>query len=103
MSSDRQTDGGRLRRVGALWKPKAGSKSLGSGALTIGTKRQRFIVVKNDRKAEGSREPDYLLLSSDEPETDEYARDRAQGERAASRPAARDPEPFEATVDDIPF
>ena len=63
-----------LRRVGALWKPRPGAKSLGSGSVTINGLRQRFIVLRNDRKKDGSNEPDYLLMTSDEPEVDTYAR-----------------------------
>lgn len=63
-----------LRRVGAMWKPKPGAKSLGSGSLSINGLRQRFVIFKNDRKQAGSQQPDYLLMSGDEPEQDVYAR-----------------------------
>lgn len=66
---------GRLRRVGALWKPREGAKSLGSGNLTINDLRQRFVVLRNDKKTPGSQQPDYVLMSSDNPEVDSYARD----------------------------
>ena len=56
-----------LRRVGALWKPKPGTKSLGSGSLAIGDKRQRFLVLKNTRKVKDT-DPDYVLMSGDQPE-----------------------------------
>jgi hypothetical protein len=82
---------GRLRRVGALWKPKPGAKSFGTGELTINGYKQRFVVLRNDHKAEGSRQPDYVLLSSDDPEPDDYQR---------SAPAAQAPED---TADDFPF
>lgn len=97
MSDERM---GRLRRVGVLWKPKPGAKSLGSGSMTINGLRQRFLVLRNDRKTDGSSQPDYVLVSSDEPEVDEYAR----GHQAAPSPGeAQAPTPFEATLDDIPF
>jgi hypothetical protein len=70
------SEGGRLRKVGAIWKPKPGAKSKGSGSVTVNGLRQRFVILVNDRKAEGSRDPDYVLMSSDEPEADTYARDR---------------------------
>lgn len=60
-----------LRRVGSLWKPKPGARSKGSGVVTVGTLRQRFVIFVNDRKQKDS-EPDYVLMSSDEPEPDEY-------------------------------
>ena len=72
---------GSLRRVGALWKAKPGARSLGSGSITINGLRQRFVILRNDRKSEGSKDPDYVLMSSDEPEIDEYA---------ARRPASSD-------------
>ena len=77
---------GQLRRVGAMWKPRAGSKSLGSGSVTVNEMKQRFIVLRNDRKPETSQQPDYWLVSSDQPETDEYA------ERQAPRPESESPE-----------
>lgn len=93
------SDRGKLRRVGAIWKPRAGGKSLGSGTVTINGLRQRFVILKNDRKVDGSRDPDYVLLSSDAPEADEYARDQ----QAPARDRTPEPEPSEATDDDIPF
>ena len=58
-----------------LWKPKPGARSFGTGNLTVNGLRQWFVVLRNDRKTEGSKEPDYVLMSGDEPEVDEYARD----------------------------
>ena len=108
MSDDRPR--GALRRVGALWKPKPGAKSLGSGSITVNGLRQRFVILKNDRKKDGSSEPDYALMSGDEPEVDDYARRSASSNpsTAASAPARRvtraTPERFEAAADDsIPF
>lgn len=61
-----------LRRVGALWKPKPGGKSRGSGSITINGLRQRFVILDNHRKR-GDREPDYVLMAGDDPEVDEFA------------------------------
>jgi hypothetical protein len=69
------TNSGPLRRVGVMWKPKEGGRSLGSGSLTIGTQRQRFVVLRNERKAKGT-DPDFVLMSSDDPEPDQYAERR---------------------------
>lgn len=71
MDDDKQHS--RLRKVGAVWKPKPGAKSKGSGSVTINGLRQRFVILVNERKKEGSREPDYLLMSSDPPEVNDYA------------------------------
>ena len=84
MSDDQQR--GPLRRVGALWKPKPGAKSLGSGSITVNGLRQRFVILKNDRKKAGSSDPDYVLMSGDEPEVDQYARQAS----ASSAPKGRD-------------
>ena len=79
--------------------PKPGTTryalDLGSGSVTVNGLRQRFLILRNDRKVKAS-DPDYVLLSSDEPEVDQYARDR-------NRPSARSSERVEATADDIPF
>ena len=101
MSEDRQRSS--LRRVGALWKPKPGAKSLGlgSGNLTINGLRQRFVVLRNTRKKDGSSEPDYLLMSSDEPDVDEYARRASTSSPPAAAAAA--PEGVDAMLDEIPF
>jgi hypothetical protein len=82
--SEQRRSGGRLWRVGALWKPRAGSKSLGSGSVTIDGLKQRFVVLPNDRKQAGSSQLDFVLMTSDEPEVDEFAREhRATSGRAA--------------------
>jgi hypothetical protein len=89
------------RKVGAMWKPKPGAKSKGSGSLTIGDKKQRFVIFVNEDKEEGSASPDYLLMSTDEPETDSYVakkRGRDEDETPESRPA----QPFDDETD-IPF
>jgi hypothetical protein len=56
-TNDRQSS--RLRRVGALWKPEAGREEQGQRHVTVNGLRQRFVVLPNDRKTEGSRDPDY--------------------------------------------
>jgi hypothetical protein len=93
------SDRGTLRRVGAIWKPKPGAKSLGSGELSIDGMKQPFIVLKNDRKKVGSKQPDYLLVSSDAPVEDAYARDRYA---TPPRDDAPEREPL-TDDDDIPF
>jgi hypothetical protein len=91
----------RLRRVGALWRPKPGAKSKGSGSVTVNGLRQRFVVLPNDRKTEGSRDPDYVLMSSEEPEVDEYARERQQP--PVGGPAFEPPDDPWATAPDEAF
>jgi hypothetical protein len=80
-----------LHRVGALWRPRPGSKSLGSGTITVNGLKQRFVVLRNDRKKEGSSEPDYLLMSGDEPEIDSYTSRRAS---SPNQPALAQDIPF---------
>ena len=77
---------GRLRRLGALWKPKPGARSLGTGNLTVNGLRQWFVVLRNDRKTEGSKEPDYVLMSGDAPGVDEYARDHPAATESQAEP-----------------
>lgn len=91
------SDPWKVRRIGAIWKPRHGANSLGSGTVTINGWRQRFVILKNDRKMDGSREPDYLLLSNNTTEADEYARNQQ------AIAGGRTPESSEATDDDIPF
>ena len=50
--------------------------------MTINGLRQRFVVLKNDRKKPGTSQPDYVLLSADAPEVDAY---RAAHERSGRR------------------
>jgi hypothetical protein len=69
--------------VGVLWKPRAGAKSKGSGRVTINGLRQKFVILTNDRKQKDT-DPDYILMTGDEPEVDNYARNRRQ----PSTPAA---------------
>jgi hypothetical protein len=83
----RSTTGRRLRQVGGLWKPKPGGTSLGSGSITVNGWKQRFVVLRHDRKDPGSQQPDYLLMSSDEPEVDDYEQRR---ERARDQPERAD-------------
>lgn len=62
----------KLRKVGAMWKPREGSKAKGSGEVTVNGLRQKFVIFTNDYK-KSDREPDYVLMSSNEPEVDSYA------------------------------
>ena len=95
MSDEQQgRDRGRLRRVGSMWAPRAGARSLGSGSVTINGLRQRFVVLKNDKRQEGSRQPDYLLMSGDEPEVDQYAHDRHTARRLAESATSEPDPPF---------
>ena len=95
------SDNGRLRRVGGIWSPKPGARSKGTGEVTVNGLRQRFVILPNDRKTEGSRNPDYVLMSADEPEVDSYARDRdASSPRDQARTNVRAAEPVE---EDFPF
>lgn len=91
--------GGRLRRVGSLWKPKPGGKSLGNGSLTINGLRQRFVILRNDKKT-SEAQPDYVLMAGDEPEVDQYARDHAGTSAQSEQKSAP---AFEATAEDVPF
>jgi hypothetical protein len=95
MSDDRSN--GRLRKVGAMWRPKAGAKILSSGEITIDGKKHRFIVLPNRHKAAGSNAPDYELLSSDEPEVDSYAQARGPAPLQAER------QPSQEDDDESPF
>jgi hypothetical protein len=89
---DDQENTGHMRRVGVLWKPREGAKSLGSGSVTVNGLRQRFVILRNDKKREGSSQPDYVLLSADPPEVDEYEHRRANQPR--SRAAAPEAPPW---------
>jgi hypothetical protein len=84
----------KLRKVGALWRPKPDAKSLGSGSLTINGMRQRFVVLVNPYKEPGNRQPDYILMSADEPEPDEYAAAKADEECGAPALPISDSMPF---------
>ena len=61
-----------LKRIGAAWKGKPNSKALLTGAITVAGKKQRWMLFKNDKKTE-DREPDYVILSGQEPEVDDFA------------------------------
>ena len=86
---------GSLRKVGAMWKPKPGGKSKGTGMVTIGDQRQRFVILVNNHKEEGSKQPDYVLMSSEDPEPDEYGGRKGRSERADNRTSEDD--------DSVPF
>ena len=62
-----------LKRIGAAWKGKPGSKALLTGFITVAGKKQRWMLFKNDKKTNGSSEPDYVILSGTEPEVDDFA------------------------------
>ena len=74
---------GQLRKIGGMWKPKPGAKSLGSGSISIGGLKQKFVVLPNRDKAEGSKQPDYILMAGDPPEPDAFTQ-RAPAAREAS-------------------
>ncbi|HVO09996.1 MAG TPA: hypothetical protein VMX54_04515 [Vicinamibacteria bacterium] len=63
----------RWRKVGGIWRPKPGSKSKGSGSVTVNGLEQRFTVVANQRKRAGTNAPDYLLVTTETPTVDHYA------------------------------
>lgn len=69
----------KLRRVGVMWKPKPTSRSHGNGSLTINGLKQRFVVIANDRKTKDT-DPDFYLMTSDDPEVDTYARAQQEPE-----------------------
>jgi hypothetical protein len=99
--SEQQHERGPSRRVGAIWKPRPGSKTKGTGSVTINGLRQRFVILPNDRKSDGSSQPDYNLVSSDAPEIDEFAREKQSA--AASGPSRGSRAPESNGDDDIPF
>lgn len=82
----------RLKRIGAIWKPKPGSKSLGSGKVTVDGMKQGFVILRNDRKQADSKDPDYLMYSSEPAVADDYGKGR--------RP--REPQPHDDD-EPIPF
>ena len=100
------TEKSELRKVGALWKPKPGAKSHGSGSVTIGDQRQRFVILTNRDKGTNANAPDYVLMSSEAPEVDPYSQKRqnspVEAERTVSRPVAGAKSP-EIDDDSIPF
>lgn len=57
-----------LKDVGALWLKSKGGRKFFSGTLQLegreGPKLQVF-VFKNEKKAEGSKQPDYRIVTSD--------------------------------------
>ena len=61
---DAMQDERRLACIGVLWKSKPDSKSLGSSSITVNGLRQRFVILRNDRKEPDSQEANYLLMSS---------------------------------------
>jgi len=82
------SDQASMRRVGVMWRPREGARSLGTGSLTIGGQRQKFVILEN-RYKRGDRDPDFVLMSSDPAEPDPYAeRDQAHGGRRDDAPDA---------------
>jgi hypothetical protein len=61
-----------LRKVGAMWRPRPGSKVKATGSVTVNGLRQNFMVLPNSRKR-NERDPDFVLMTSDPPEVDTYA------------------------------
>jgi hypothetical protein len=45
--------------------------------VTINGLKQSFLVLRNDRKTPGSKQPDYALVSGEDPRADDYTRRRA--------------------------
>jgi hypothetical protein len=66
-----------------MWKPKLDGTSAGSGSVTIGGRRQRFVVLPNHRKSKDG-DPDFLLMSDREPEADTFRATASQGERGGA-------------------
>lgn len=62
----------KLRKVGAFWKPRQDAKSKGGGEITINGMKQKFVMLTNTYK-DKETDPDYNLMSSNEPEVDEWA------------------------------
>lgn len=75
-----------LKQVGAIWKPKPGGKSKGTGKFELNGLEQRFFIMPNKRKNK-ENQPDYVMLSSDPP-----VRSRQRDESDQSDP--EDKEPF---------
>ncbi len=72
-----------LRKCGGLWKPRPGSQAKGSGSITVGELKQKFVVVRNDRKTK-PEQPDYLVLAQGEPEPDTYVREHPHARQPTS-------------------
>jgi hypothetical protein len=51
-------------RIGSLWAGKQGSKALLTGAIDLLGEDIRIVVFKNDKKEEGSKQPDYHIVRS---------------------------------------
>lgn len=61
-----------LFQVGAIWKPKPGQRSQGTGSFSMGGQKQRFVVLVNKKKFPGDTKPDFVLMSSEPPTPDTY-------------------------------
>lgn len=62
------------QKIGAAWNPRTPGKAMCSGSVTVRGWKQRFSLFPNTDKTEGSKQPDYVLVSWDEPEEDSYGR-----------------------------
>jgi hypothetical protein len=91
----------KMRKVGAFWDPKPNAKSKGSGSVTVNGLRQRFVMLQNDRK-KNPKEPDYILMSSDEPEVDPYYSTEPHDKKPQTAKARAADFP-EVSDDDVPF
>tara|TARA_R100000963_G_C4590149_1_gene67655 strand:- start:12 stop:275 length:264 start_codon:yes stop_codon:yes gene_type:complete len=78
----------KLHKVGAFWKPKEDARSKGTGEVTINGMKQKFVMLPNSYK-DKQNDPDYNLMSSNEPEVDEWAAKR----EAHSKQVLRDATP----------
>ena len=50
-----------LRKIGAAWRGKDGSKAALSGSLDFLGESLRFVVVKNEHR-KGDRDPEFLVM-----------------------------------------
>ena len=90
MSDRHDRDQAPMRKVGVLWKPREGAKSLGSGSLTVNGMKQRFVILDN-RFKQGPNDPDFVLMSGQPPEPDVYAeRDQARSTEPGRRAPRED-------------
>jgi hypothetical protein len=88
-----------LRKVGGIWKPRSNGRSKGSGSISVNGYKLRFIILPNDHKRDGDKQPDYVLMSGEEPEVDTFR----PGAVGASRSARAQPARRSAVDDDIDF
>lgn len=96
--SDRDRDQAPMRKVGVLWKPREGAKSLGSGSLTVNGMKQKFVILEN-RYKQGPNDPDFVLMSGHPPEPDVYA-EREAGRASDAGRRVRDDQQDDYRDDD---